>query len=92
MRYGCQLHATSSFTPQEIFLILISVRCWVNPRAIVRPKVYVNEKIVIMQSGNEPATIMLVAQRVKQLRHRVLAQLCLLQKRIYWIPGIFMIS
>jgi hypothetical protein len=60
-RWVYQPYAPAALFPPGRFLLLISVRGWVDPRAIVRPEGVGQLKNPMTSSGFEPATFRFVA-------------------------------
>ena len=57
---------TGRLYPQEIFLVLIFIRGWVDPRAMVRSEGSISLKNPVTPPGIDPGTVRLV---VKRLNH-----------------------
>ena len=65
----CQVYAPAVFTPQEIPVVIISLRVWIDNRDTTWPETLSQWKTTVKPSGIEPETFRLAAQCLNQMRH-----------------------
>jgi len=66
---GLSALRTGHLYPQYIFLVLISVRDWVDPRAIMRSRVLCQSQIPTKTSGIQTATFRIISQSLSKPHH-----------------------
>jgi len=80
MWQSCRSYIPAAFTPQEIVLVLISVRGGVDPRAIARAGRLCQRKIPTTPAGIGPETFRLTSRVYRQIIINIIRHTCLIYR------------